>query len=157
MSESQPFLQCPEGPPLIRESMAIGKSDLEVAEARMRDRRAGLRAVAARYDRRSSRLVVAFDMGAELKVPVGQIQGLSGAAPAELASIEISPSGLGLHFPRLDVDLYLPGLLADVFGSRHWAAGVLGKTGGASTSQAKARAARANGRLGGRPRRQAET
>ena len=28
--------------------------------------------------------------------------------PAQLSEIEISPSGFGLHFPKLDVDLYVP-------------------------------------------------
>ena len=27
-----------------------------------------------------------------------------------MTKIEISPSGLGLHFPAIDADIYLPGL-----------------------------------------------
>jgi hypothetical protein len=69
-----------------------------------------------------------------------------------LKHIEISPSGLGLHFPALDVDLYLPALLEGYLGSRQWMASAMGKAGGCVTSDAKARASRANGRLGGRPR-----
>lgn len=134
--------------------MAIRDSDLKAAEARMRDRLAGPRAVSARYDRRSSRLVVGLGTGVEFRIFADLIEGLSGAASADLAKIEITPTGLGLHFPRLDVDLYLPALLAGVTGSRRWAAGLLGKAGGASTSRAKVSAARANGRLGGRPRKQ---
>ena len=45
------------------------------------------------------------------------MEGLNHARPAELAEIEISPTGLGLHFPTLDADLYIPSLLAGVFGS----------------------------------------
>lgn len=40
------------------------------------------------------------------------------ARPADLEPIQISRSGLGLHFPRLDADLHLPALLEGVFGSR---------------------------------------
>lgn len=84
-------------------------------------------------------------------MPVDLAQGLAGARTADLADIEISPTGLGLHWPRLDADLYLPALMAGVFGTRRWMAQLMGKAGGHSTSTAKQQAARANGRLGGRP------
>lgn len=45
-------------------------------------------------------------------------QGLENAKPEDLHGIEISPSGLGLHFPALDADLYLPALLNGFLGSR---------------------------------------
>ena len=72
---------------------------------------------------------------------------------SDLSKIEITPTGLGLHWPRLDADLYLPALMEGVFGSRRWMARVMGKAGGRSTSSAKQSAARVNGRLGGRPRK----
>ncbi len=62
--------------------------------------------------------------------------------------IEISPSGLGLHFSKLDADLYVPALLEGILGSRHWIAARLAKKGGSVRSAAKAGAARANGRQG---------
>jgi hypothetical protein len=34
--------------------------------------------------------------------------------------IEISPSGLGLNFPALDADLYVPALLQGLLGSQAW-------------------------------------
>jgi hypothetical protein len=60
---------------------------------------------------------------------------------------------LGLHFPTLDADLYLPSLLEGFLGSRRWMAAQLGKAGGSVTSSAKTAAARANGKRGGRPRK----
>jgi hypothetical protein len=72
-----------------------------------------------------------------------------------LGDIEVSLSGAGLHFPKLDADLYVPALLEGVLGSRKWMARSMGRTGGASTSAAKTEAARANGKLGGRPRKTA--
>ena len=80
-------------------------------------------------------------------------QGLEEAKPEQLAKIEISPSGFGIHFPDLDADLYLPGLLEGFLGSRRWMASQLGKTGGRSTSAAKTAASRTNGKRGGRPKK----
>jgi hypothetical protein len=66
-----------------------------------------------------------------------------------------APSGLGLHFPKLDADLYLPALLAGVLGSKAWAAAQLGQAGGQARTAAKQEAARRNGRLAGRPKQAA--
>ena len=110
-------------------------------------------AIAARYDRRIGRVVVALSSGLEIAFKPHDAQGLENARPAQLAGIEISPSGLGLHFPQLDADLYLPALLEGFLGSRQWMASAMGKAGGRAASEQKATAARANGRLGGRPRK----
>jgi hypothetical protein len=82
-------------------------------------------------------------------------EGLENATASQLGQIEITPSGLGIHFPKLDADLYLPALLEGVLGSRKWMAAKLGAMGGRSTSVAKRQASQANGRLGGRPRKAA--
>jgi hypothetical protein len=78
---------------------------------------------------------------------------LETAKPNQLSKIEISPSGLGLHFPAVDADIYLPALLEGFLGSRQWMAEQLGRAGGRVTSKAKAATVRANGKLGGRPRK----
>ena len=110
-------------------------------------------AVTARYDRRVGRLVVGLSSGLEIAFKPHDAQGLQDAPPAQLVDIEISPSGLGLHFPQLDADLYLPALLQGFLGSRRWMAQAMGKAGGLAATQQKAAAARVNGRLGGRPRK----
>jgi hypothetical protein len=74
----------------------------------------------------------------------------------QLNRIEISPSGFGLHFPALDADLDVPGLLEGFLGSKTWMASRLGQIGGQSSSKTKKAAARANGRLGGRPKKAVE-
>ena len=109
--------------------------------------------VAARYDRRVGQIVVALSSGLEIAFKPHDAQGLEAARPAQLTGIEISPSGLGLHFTALDADLYLPALLEGFLGSRKWMASALGKAGGQAATKQKAAAARANGRLGGRPRK----
>ena len=111
------------------------------------------RAISARYDRASRRIVVELSSKLALSFHPHDAQGLEHAKPSELEEIEISPSGFGLHFPRLDADLYVPGLLEGLLGSRKWMAARLGGVGGSSRSQAKKAASRANGRLGGRPRK----
>jgi hypothetical protein len=134
--------------------MSLTEITLRRAELRMQARRkARPHAISARFDRRGARIVVALSNGLDLGVPIAFAQGLAGATAADLADIEISPTGLGLHWPRLDADMYLPALIEGVFGTRRWMAQLMGKAGGRSTSTAKQKAARANGKLGGRPRK----
>jgi hypothetical protein len=136
--------------------MAITDEDIARAERAMREKmEAGPRAIVARYDRRRARVVVSLDNGLELAFPPHLAQGLADAEAEALAAIEISPTGLGLHWPLLDADLYLPALMSGTFGSPSWMAGLIGRKGGRSRSPAKIAAARANGRRGGRPRKSA--
>jgi hypothetical protein len=53
-------------------------------------------------------------------MPFDVAQGLAGAADEDLAIIEISPSGTGLHWPALDGDFSLSGLMRGVFGNESW-------------------------------------
>ncbi len=133
--------------------MAITEQELAQAEARMAETRAAGHAVSARYDRRRSRVVVALNTGVELTFPTQLAEGLADASPDNLADIEISLAGLGLHWPKLDADLYVPALLQGVFGSKKWMARQLGAEGGRARTAVKIAAARANGRKGGRPRK----
>ncbi len=114
----------------------------------------GPTAVAARYDRRIHRVVVRLNTGLEIAFSPGWAQGLEHAHWQQLTPIEISPSGLGLHFPQLDADLYLPALLEGVFGSKSWMAAQLGAQGGRARSAVKTQASRENGKRGGRPKTQ---
>ena len=133
--------------------MAITEEEVTRAEARMgRVREAG-HAVKARYDRHRGRIVVVLNTGVEIAFPARLAEGLAGASPESLGDIEISPAGLGLHWPRLDADLYVPALLQGMLGSRKWMASQLGSEGGRARTAAKAAAARINGRRGGRPRK----
>ncbi|WP_317135206.1 DUF2442 domain-containing protein [Nguyenibacter vanlangensis] len=112
-------------------------------------------ATQARYIRSRRRLLVTLNNGVELTVPTDLIEGLKGATPADLSAIEITPLGTGLHWPNLDADVSVEGLMQGIFGSRKWMAQQMGRTGGSSRSVAKATAARENGKKGGRPRKTA--
>ncbi len=113
------------------------------------------RATRAYFDRKSGRVVIHFSSNLIISFAPSDAQGLEDAAPADLASIEISPSGFGIHFPKLDADLYVPALLEGFLCSERWMAGRLGRIGGRSRSAAKRAAARENGKLGGRPVKEA--
>lgn len=114
-----------------------------------------LKAISARHDRKSGRIVIDLSSKLTLSFSPDDVQGLENAKPSYLEEIEISPSGFGIHFPKLDADLYVPGLLEGLLGSRKWMASILGRTGGQSMSTAKRSASRANGKLGGRPKKTA--
>jgi hypothetical protein len=129
-------------------------AEFERANERAREMQASVpRAVAARYDRRLGRVVISLSSKVDVMFSPRDAEGLEKATPSELEGIEISPSGFGIHFPRLDADLYLPALLEGFLGSRKWMAARLGATGGRSRSVAKRKAAKKNGRLGGRPKK----
>jgi hypothetical protein len=124
------------------------------ADRRARDLRLSVpRALAAYYDRTNGRIVVRLSSRLDVSFSPCDAQGLQNAKPSQLEQIEISPSGFGIHFPKLDADLYLPGLLEGFLGSKRWMASRLGQSGGRSRSHAKRAAARANGKLGGRPKK----
>jgi hypothetical protein len=136
------------------EFMVYRKEEVEIANARAAARIAGTpTATAAHYDRRAGRIVIDLSTGLSIAFRPQYAQGLEQARPEQLTKIEISPSGLGLHFPAVDADIYLPGLLEGFFGSRRWMAAQLGKAGGSVKSSAKTAAVRANGKLGGRPKK----
>ena len=113
------------------------------------------KAISARYDRATGRIVIHLSSRLDVSFSPHDAQGLENAKPSQLDEIEISPSGLGIHFPKLDADLYLPSLLEGFLGSRRWMAARLGRVGGRSRSAAKRVASKANGRMGGRPKKAA--
>jgi hypothetical protein len=129
-------------------------SDEQIDAALERGRAVRLReprAAAARYDRRSGRVIVKLTNGCMFAFPPRLAPGLETATEEQLGHVEILGAGYGLHWEALDADLSIPGLLAGLFGTRAYMAQQAGR----ATSPAKAAAARANGAKGGRPRRSA--
>ena len=126
----------------------------ELANRRAKALQAAIpKAVSARYDRKSGHIVIHLNSKLIVSFSPHDTEGLENSKPSELEEIEISPSGFGIHFPKLDADLYIPSLLEGFLGSRKWMAARLGQAGGQSRSRAKRAASQANGRLGGRPRK----
>lgn len=128
----------------------------ELEAARRRGERFALknpRAVQAYYDQSDDMIDVALSSGAHFRFSPRSAQILEYAKPSQLKKIEITASGYSIRFPKLDADFYLPALLEGSFGTRSWMAARLGEAGGRSRSAAKRQASRANGKLGGRPKR----
>jgi hypothetical protein len=130
------------------------RDDFEQATRRASEMHARIpHALAARYDRKTGRIVIHLSSRLIVSFSPDDVEGLEDARASQLEKIEISPSGFGIHFPALDADLYVPGLLEGFLGSKAWMASRLGRLGGRSSSAAKKSASRANGKLGGRPKR----
>ncbi|WP_431323220.1 DUF2442 domain-containing protein [Rhizobium sp. YTU87027] len=68
-------------------------------------------------------------------------------------NVVVEAKGLGLHWPDIDADLYVPALMDGILGSRKWMAAQLGSTGGKAKSGAKVTSSRLNGLKGGRPKK----
>lgn len=101
-----------------------------------------LLAISARYDRRSKHVLIELNSGAVVGFPLAFLPGLENATADELSRIEIEGGGYGLHVPSLDADISVPNPLADHLGSTLMKRAI-----------ARAQASRANGRLGGRPKK----
>ena len=127
-----------------------------IASARRAGKSLGPRMVSARYRRTTGKLNVEFDNGVALSVPMSLVQELvvldTPPTTADLSAIEIWGDGYDLYFPRLDVFVHGPALLAGLLGTEGWMS-MLARNLGATKSQAKAAAARENGKKGGRPRK----
>lgn len=103
-----------------------------------------------RFDRPSRRIVVEFTNGAAFMAPARQLQGLEDASDDELAEVELLGE-TGLHWETRDVDFRIVGLMAGIFGNARFMEAA--RRGSEARSEAKAAAARENGRKGGRPRK----
>jgi len=97
-------------------------------------------------------LIVRLSSRRRLVLPVEDVQGLEHATHEQIQNYALLGGGTGIHFPDLDVDLYVPALIDGVYGNRRWMA-QLGKKGGTAKSEAKRQAAKVNGAKGGRPKR----
>ena len=108
-------------------------------------------ATAVVYHKDTGRIVITFSSDMELSFAPENTQGLEYACAADFAEAEITPSGLGVYFPRIDADLYIPSLLQGLLGTEKWMSEI-GRKGGSTRTEAKSAAARQNGKLGGRPK-----
>lgn len=113
------------------------------------------RASLAQYDSATRRVVLDLINGCSYAFPFHFVQDLQNASDEDLADIRVDGAGLNLHWPKLDVDLYVPALVSGIFGTRAWMTRELARAAGKAVSPAKSAAARANGAKGGRPRKTA--
>jgi len=109
------------------------------------------RVLSARYDGTTARVLVEFSNGCLFGFPVWMVPGTSRATPEELEQIQLEPFGEAVIWEELNADTNVMGMMLQAFHLKTQAAKYLG----ASTSPAKAEAARKNGKKGGRPRKRA--
>jgi hypothetical protein len=103
-------------------------------------------ALTIEYDPKRDDFSLKMISGIQLRIPRAIIREFNGALPKTLAKVAVGIGGDSIESAVLDVHIFLPGLLRDLFGLN------LGqRIGGHTKSPAKTRAARQNGRLGGRP------
>lgn len=127
-----------------------------VAKAGTEALKSELRAVSARCDRATGRIEIELTNGCVHGFPPGLVEDLRGVSIDNLADVLVGGCGFNLHFPKVDVDLYVPALVAGIFGTDRWMTRELARVAGTRTSPAKAAAARTNGAKGGRPRKLAQ-
>lgn len=109
--------------------------------------------IQAYYNRKTDTLDLVLRKGIGVSIPRKHIRELSEAKEKDLTKVEIQPGGDGVSFRSINVDIYVPGLLADELGTVF--ARAMGRRTRGRTSPRKAAASRRNGRKGGRPRRAA--
>ena len=135
----------------------LTEEELRRAEARgRRTLEAEPRATAAHYDPATGRVVIELANGCAYAFPAQRVQDLQGASDEDLADVEVDGAGFNLHWPKLDVDLYVPALVAGVFGTRAWIArvgsrrraGEIARQGGGGPLQRGQRGAAAQGGKG---------
>jgi Protein of unknown function (DUF2442) len=133
-------------------------TDAEIAaqlrRARQRKAPYEVQATRARYLPRVRAIEVTLPSGAAVTVPVSLLPALTNVGEDVLAEVHVSPGGWGVCWDEVDVQYEVGGILA-VAGWPHPAAAMreLGRIGGRTKSPARARASRANGAKGGRPRK----
>lgn len=114
-------------------------------------KRKGLRATDVRFDRKTQRIVLELTSDYLFAFPVRAIPALRAMNSAQLAAVELHSSGISLRWDAQDVDLSVAGVLLSAIGEkeqRRQLASLAGKV----SSEAKTKAARANGAKGGRPK-----
>lgn len=105
------------------------------------------------YDAERERFEVTLANGTTFSVPIATLgSDVEALGPVERSAVRLSAKGRGLRFDALDLDLYWPYFAAVLFGNAAWPT-VAAQTLGRIRSRAKARASRANGAKGGRPRK----
>ena len=109
-------------------------------------------ATSIRFDKRTRRVILELNKGSTLSIPVALLQGLQDASLKDLANVEILSPGSEIEWPTLDQQFSVTGLLSGVFGNKAWMA-ELGRRAAVTRPKAKAKAARANGKKGSRPRK----
>lgn len=135
------------------EALSVTHAEHETAQSRGQTRRlAGPSIAAAWYDAERRLLLSQLLDGVVFGVPVDRFAALATFDDDALCRLRVAPSGLLLLWEDPDADVSIDELLAHALSSPGMLR-ELARAGGRVRSEPKARAARANGARGGRPRK----
>ena len=119
----------------------VTDAELAAAEARGAAMLAAQpRAVAARYEPATRKVMVDLANGCSYVFPADLVQDLNGSDDAKLSKIVVDGAGFNLHWPLLDADLFVPALVAGLFGNRDWMMREMARQAGRAKSPSKASA-----------------
>lgn len=77
-----------------------------------------VRAVAVQYRPSTGHVAVELVNGCSFSFPVQLVAELRNRRDSQLAAVEIDRFGFNLRWPALTLELYVPALLAGIFGAR---------------------------------------
>ncbi|MCF4996474.1 hypothetical protein GIW70_10710 [Pseudomonas syringae] len=130
----------------------VTQSLLDEAIERGKTRQAvGLQAVGVSYQ--DPCLVIRFEDGCGVLLPPAQYAELDGFDKADLEALTVGFGGTALCHADKDLQVSIAGMISASKPLMAMAASVIASRNGRQSSAAKAEAARANGRKGGRPRK----
>jgi len=139
---------------MVEHEVITTDAEIDAALERSKLHDSDPRALAVEHIPALKLLIVGLSNQRRLVLPIEDLQGLGNATHKQIQNYELLGHGTGISFPDLDVDLYGPALIEGVYGNRRWMA-QLGRKGGSAKTEAKRKAAKANGAKGGRPARTA--
>lgn len=120
----------------------------------MKKTRTNSRAAEAKvsYDAETGHVVVMLTNDASFRVPVSAFPDAAESSDAVRRTVRLTDTGRGIRWDALDVEYLWPYLMGQLLGPDAWRQVTVSAFAGIKTP-AKARAARANGAKGGRPRK----
>ena len=139
---------------MVRHKVITTNREIKTALERARPFTDDRRVVEIHYDPKPQfdLFVLKLADGSRTFIGREKLQGLQNAKQSQIANVEILGNGTGLHWPDLDLDYSIVGLLSGISGNKQWMA-EMGRRGGTKKSKEKAAASRTNGLKGGRPRK----
>lgn len=137
----------------VRPYVPLTEADIDKAIARGRKtRHLYARASSVSYEDKS--ISIGFSDGSRVSLPVAGLPEFAGFSVEDFQQLEVGFGGKALCCEPQDLDVSITGLIATSLPLMDLAASLVASRNGRKSSAAKTAAARANGKKGGRPRKE---